>query len=269
MTASEVEIPALVPTSADGQDQHRVTDNSSDKGGVGTMWPGYGLENGHTPIPEEEARSAESGTATQSDTLNVFENINDENKSPGPRAAYLPSPAPSLSDHEGSIPPFPSLADGFLPYPQCLDHIDAGDAASLDGCESCAVSETDTSGLPPAIESSTDALNKTDDIHATPKRSSSSAKKTRGRSGTKSSDHSGVRRLSASKIHELTASPESLPIATVPDQPRTAEVTESHRPSMAAQLAASPQQGHDTIETRKKFKSAFPTAGTSEPRGCQ
>lgn len=261
MAASEVEIPALVPTSADGQDQHGVTDNNSDKGGVGTIWPGNGLENGNTPIPEEEARSAESGTATQSDTLNVFENINDENKSPGPRAAYLPSPAPSVSDHESSIPPFPSLADGFSPYPQFLDHIDAGDAASLDGFESCAVSETDTSGIPPAVESSTDALNKTDDIHATPKRSSSSAKKTRGRSGTKSSDHSGVRRLSASKIHELTASPESLPIATVPDQPRTAEVTESHRPSMAAQLAASPQQGHDTIETKKVhvFGDALPS----------
>lgn len=256
MAASKVEIPALAPTSADGQEQHGVNDNNSDKGGVGMTWQGNGLENGNTPTPEEEASIAEFGTATESATLN------DENKSPGPATAYLPSPAPSLSDHESLIPPFPSLASGYSPYPQYLNHIDAGtDSTSLDGFESCAVSEADTSGLPSAVESSTDALPKSDDIHATPKRRSSSTKKTRGRSGTKSSDHSGVRRLSASKIHELTASPDSLPIATVPDQLLPAEVIESHRPSIAAQLAASPQQGYDKIETNKThvFGDALPS----------
>ncbi|KAK0640633.1 eukaryotic membrane protein family-domain-containing protein [Cercophora newfieldiana] len=43
--------------------------------------------------------------------------------------------------------------------------------------------------------------------------------KTRSRSNTKTSNPDGVRRLSASKIQELTASPESLPFATIPDRP--------------------------------------------------
>ncbi|KAH8896629.1 DUF747-domain-containing protein [Thozetella sp. PMI_491] len=57
--------------------------------------------------------------------------------------------------------------------------------------------------------------------------------KSRSRSSTKTSSHEGVRRLSASKIQELTAAPESLPIATLPDYPLSATFVEtSNRPSM-------------------------------------
>ncbi|KUI73303.1 hypothetical protein VM1G_09135 [Cytospora mali] len=235
MAASEAEMSVLAPT--DGHNQDGVHNNSN-KGGVETR-PVDGVENGNTTTPKEL-----SGM------------VNDENKTLGPVTASLPSPAPSLSDIESSFPPFASLANGQSSYPYYFKRIDAStDSTSLDGFESCAVSEADTSAVPSAVESSTDALPRIDGIHTTPKRSSSSAKKTRGRSGTKSSDHSGIRRLSASKIQELTASPESLPIATVSDQPVSAEVTESHRPSMAAQLATSPQQGHDNIEPNKSHVS--------------
>ncbi|KAJ4419239.1 hypothetical protein N0V85_001118, partial [Neurospora sp. IMI 360204] len=51
---------------------------------------------------------------------------------------------------------------------------------------------------------------------------SPSRSKTRSRAGTKTGGvHDGVRRLSASKIQELTNAPESLPIATAPDRQPT------------------------------------------------
>ena len=77
-----------------------------------------------------------------------------------------------------------------------------------------------------------------------------SAPKSRSRSGTKTSDHGHVRRLSASKIQELTAAPESLPIATVPDYPLSASLAEgSGRPSMATQLENARKPSADLIET--------------------
>ncbi|KAK1759969.1 eukaryotic membrane protein family-domain-containing protein [Echria macrotheca] len=70
--------------------------------------------------------------------------------------------------------------------------------------------------------------------------------KTRSRSSTKTSSHDGIRRLSASKIQELTNAPESLPLASIPDRydfghdfelPLTAGLAEaSNRPSIAEQL---------------------------------
>jgi len=66
--------------------------------------------------------------------------------------------------------------------------------------------------------------------------------KTRSRSSTKTSNHGGIRRLSASKMQELTSAPESLPIAMMPDRhefelPLTAGIAESsNRPSMVEQL---------------------------------
>ncbi|KAK3948702.1 eukaryotic membrane protein family-domain-containing protein [Pseudoneurospora amorphoporcata] len=52
---------------------------------------------------------------------------------------------------------------------------------------------------------------------------SPSRSKTRSLSGTKTGVHDGVRRLSASKVQELTNAPESLPIATAPDRQQPAE----------------------------------------------
>ncbi|KAH6843463.1 eukaryotic membrane protein family-domain-containing protein [Chaetomium sp. MPI-CAGE-AT-0009] len=58
--------------------------------------------------------------------------------------------------------------------------------------------------------------------------------KTRSRSNTKTSNPDGVRRLSASKMQELTAAPESLPVASIPkrtigDAPLTAGIVEASR----------------------------------------
>ncbi|KAH6618416.1 eukaryotic membrane protein family-domain-containing protein [Chaetomium sp. MPI-SDFR-AT-0129] len=61
-----------------------------------------------------------------------------------------------------------------------------------------------------------------------------SVTKTRSRSNTKTSNPDGVRRLSASKIQELTAAPESLPVGAAParaagEPPLTAGIVEASR----------------------------------------
>lgn len=166
-------------------------------------------------------------------------------------------PRQSDVDFDGSMPPPPVLlANGNTPFPRAFTGLHPGtDGVTYDGLASCAVSEAETSAPQSAIDSSTDALPSLDETHVTPKkeprRSSSIANKTRERSGTKSSDHGGVRRLSASKIQELAASPESLPIATIPDQPLSAGIVDTHRPPMSAQLSASPQEVFDKVENHR------------------
>lgn len=165
---------------------------------------------------------------------------------------------PPDAEFDSSMPP-PTLllANGNTPFPRTFTGLPGtADNMAYDSLASCAVSEAETSAPQSAIDSSTDALPTIDDTHATPKkepsRSSSAANKTRERSGTKSSDHGGVRRLSASKIQELAASPESLPIATIPDQPLSAGIVDTHhRPPMSAQLASSPQEVFDKVETNR------------------
>lgn len=85
---------------------------------------------------------------------------------------------------------------------------------------------------------------------------SPSRSKTRSRSGTKTGAHDGVRRLSASKIQELTNAPESLPIATVPDRqpaepptfsPALAEVSSR----LQSQLGIANGNGPNTSSTNK------------------
>ncbi|KAK3693048.1 eukaryotic membrane protein family-domain-containing protein [Podospora appendiculata] len=75
---------------------------------------------------------------------------------------------------------------------------------------------------------------------------------------TTTSSHAGIRRLSASKIHELTAAPESLPVASIParlpsDGSLSASIVETmNRPSMAEQLQLT-QLGLSSID-----QSEFP-----------
>lgn len=177
---------------------------------------------------------------------------------PRPPSNSTSHPRPSDADFDSSsMPPPPVLlANGNTPFPRAFTGLHPGtDGMTYDGLASCAVSEAETSAPQSAIDSSTDALPSLDETHVTPKkeprRSSSIANKTRERSGTKSSDHSGVRRLSASKIQELAASPESLPIATIPDQPLSAGIVDTHRPPMSAQLSASPQEVFDKVENHR------------------
>lgn len=189
---------------------------------------------------------------------------------------HLPTRPPSNShshsrssdvDFDSSMPP-PTmlLANGNTPFPRAFTGLQPGsEGMTYDGLTSCAVSEAETSAPQSAIDSSTDALPSLDETHVTPKkeprRSSSIVNKTRERSGTKSSDHGGVRRLSASKIQELAASPESLPIATIPDQPLSAGIVDTHRPPMSAQLNASPQEVFDKVENHRS--QAFGDAPSS------
>ncbi|KAK1774264.1 eukaryotic membrane protein family-domain-containing protein [Copromyces sp. CBS 386.78] len=88
-----------------------------------------------------------------------------------------------------------------------------------------------------------------------PQPPSPSRSKTRSRSGTKTGVHDGVRRLSASKMQELTNAPESLPVATAPDRQQPAEPTFS--PTLAevssrlqSQLGIASGNGPNTSNTR-------------------
>lgn len=140
---------------------------------------------------------------------------------------------------------------------------------SSTGIVSCAVSEADTDAPTSAVDSSTEGLpfpSANDDPPSKkPHRNSSTTKRTRDRSGTKSSDHSSVRRLSATKIQELTASPDSLPIAPAPfvEQPLSAGFAESSsRSSLAPQHAnPPPHRVYDRIETQRS--EAFGDAPSS------
>lgn len=176
---------------------------------------------------------------------------------------HLPSARPTsnsrptdVDDYNSMPPPSLLLANGNTPFPRApMGEHGSTDGLAYDGLTSCAVSEAETSAPQSAIDSSTDALPSLDDTHVTPKkeprRNSSITNKTRERSGTKSSDHGGIRRLSASKIQELAASPESLPIATIPDQPLSAGIVDTHRQPMSVQLSASPQEVFDKVENHR------------------
>ncbi|KAK3332992.1 eukaryotic membrane protein family-domain-containing protein [Cercophora scortea] len=82
--------------------------------------------------------------------------------------------------------------------------------------------------------------------------------RSRSSTTTTTSSHVGIRRLSASKIHELTAAPESLPVASIParrpsDGSLSASIVETmNRPSMAEQLQLN-QLGLSSID-----QSEFP-----------
>ncbi|KAK4108818.1 DUF747-domain-containing protein [Canariomyces notabilis] len=92
--------------------------------------------------------------------------------------------------------------------------------------------------------------------------------KNRSRSSTKTSNPDGVRRLSASKIQELTAAPESLPVAAVPDgripdPPLSADIVEaSQRPSMAAQQFAAQLRQKTPLGVERREDGANPRATT-------
>lgn len=177
--------------------------------------------------------------------------------------AILPSPAPSPRLDESHV--FASLASAPStkhrrpprPFHVFDTESDSVGFDSSTGIASCAVSEADTDVPTSAVESSNEAFPTVSDHAPTkkPHRNSSAAKRNRDRSSTKSSDHSSVRRLSASKIQELTASPESLPIAPAPlaEQPLSAGFVESSsRASLAPQsINPLPQRVLDRIETQR------------------
>ncbi|KAK4170977.1 putative eukaryotic membrane protein [Triangularia setosa] len=89
--------------------------------------------------------------------------------------------------------------------------------------------------------------------------------KTRSRSNTKTSNPGGVRRLSASKMQELTAAPESLPIASMPerklaDQPLSASIAETISRSAMAERQEFPRV--DGSDARQEGGNTRPTFQT-------
>lgn len=240
MSAAEVDKPAqwaeqdkkTTETTAI-EPQHETTTILEDDEEIdSTGGKGPGLENGHNKTPAP----IRTNTATHL---------------PSP----LPSPAPATHDDSetlGSGSTSPPNGDTYTSTRLSLVN------TSIDGIgfdlSSCAVSEADTDAPSSAIDSSTDALPLDLEVRETPKKEpsrASSVRRTRDRSGTKSSDHGGVRRLSASKIQELTTSPDSLPIAPVRDPPLSAGVVESGNvASMTDQLNLSiPQRVFDKVES--------------------
>lgn len=193
--------------------------------------------------------------------------------------ALLPSPLPSPRLDGPQIPASFSAAlhnENRRPR-RTSNAIDtSSDGVGFDsstGIVSCAVSEADTDAPTSAVESSNEALPFPPVYDGPPTkkphRNSSAAKRTRDRSGTKSSDHSSIRRLSASKIQELTASPESLPIApaAMVEQPLSASFAESSsRSSLAPQhVSPAPHRVYDRIETQRSeaFGDAPPSGRSS------
>ncbi|KAK0744554.1 eukaryotic membrane protein family-domain-containing protein [Apiosordaria backusii] len=89
--------------------------------------------------------------------------------------------------------------------------------------------------------------------------------KTRSRSNTKTSNPDGVRRLSASKMQELTAAPESLPVAAIPerklaDQPLSASIAETiSRSAMAERQEFPLLDGSDTRQEGGNLRPSFQT----------
>lgn len=200
------------------------------------------------PAPAPAPTSIETESETEAETGTITAAATAATATATATAAYLPSPlsSPAHDDFESSAAPSTSAPNGHAHSPWRLGLIDTSvTGMGLDlsnGVISCAVSEADTDAPNSAVESSTEALPFSPDAQGTPRkefaRTSSSVRRTRDRSGTKSSDHSGVRRLSASKIQELTASPDSLPVAPIREQPLSAGAAETAtRTSMAAQLA--------------------------------
>lgn len=254
--------------------------------------PGDRREREHGPgrdRPTSNGKQAESRGVTVS-RAETIPRVSEEDNRPAPITtenattagpSHLPSPLPSPRDGFGTSSPFSNSA----PTGRTRLLIDMGvDGMGLDlsqGFPSCAVSEADTDAPNSALESSsTDGLPASSDSHApqdpqdTPKRdkqpsrTSSAARRTRDRSGTKSSDHSSVRRLSATKIQELTASPDSLPIAPLREPPLSASIAEATiRASMATAQVSSPapaSRAFDRIESSKSeaFGSDIPFART-------
>lgn len=245
--------------------------------------PDTGTSNKHTDDAHEDTKSLSSDMEDITGDKGVLDHssVNDENKRPVPNTSEtttnlptpLPSPAP-LPIELPSTADVPELAqESFVggqhthPFPNLgitSESIDGTGSDLATGLSSCAVSEAETDAPNPVLESSTEALLPDQDIQEAPKpeprRTSSAARRTRDRSGTKSSDQGGVRRLSASKIQELIASPNSLPVGTIREQPLSAGVADTvNKPSMSAQLSASlPPRAFDKFENRSEALASSP-----------
>ncbi|GAB1315351.1 Eukaryotic membrane protein family-domain-containing protein [Madurella fahalii] len=188
---------------------------------------------GEPPLASGTAASNMSNvTPSKSSGTNNLENGSRSRRDSPSTVTHLPSPMLTPSD-----PPPRSVAGSQLARERAVS--------------------SPTKGVPtpdPSSDSQSDGGHPKEPV--SPERSapepalvSVSGTKTRSRSSTKTSNPDGVRRLSASKIQELTAAPESLPVAAIPareasDPPLSAGIVETSRqPSAAAQpLAVQPNE---------------------------
>lgn len=237
-------IPEVDPTIRDGEQNGRTTE-----------------ERISTGSKEEAGSEIDPANESKARLLPITKDADSTTHLPSP----LPSPTRSDLNRASVVSAYPiAPPDAPTHGSYGLGLIDTSfggmDFDMAQGVASCAVSEADTDALSSAVESSSEALPlQAADTQATPKkdvrRASSTTKRTRERSSTKSSEQSAIRRLSASKIQELTASPDSLPVASVRDQPLSASAVEtgSMAPPMASHFASPlpPYRTFDKIETSK------------------
>ena len=167
---------------------------------------------------------------------------NERNIKPGSRrpSSHLPSPLLTPTDPRSPADAIPDTAIGSngVPTPD-----PSGDS------HSDAEASSDSTNPPAALP----------DLE--PPKEVALPAKTRSRSNTKTSNHDGKRRLSASKIQELTAAPESLPVASAPDRtssPASAPLAQTAQQSMETLQAA--QLGMSLVDTTE-----FPSFATANP----
>ncbi|KAL2182189.1 DUF747-domain-containing protein [Thermothelomyces heterothallicus CBS 203.75] len=164
-----------------------------------------------------------------------------------PSPVLTPSDPPPRNTTDSSLPRERAVSNPLLGVPTPDPSSDSqSDGGSLHGSSSA-------EHIAPAAASARDTYNTT---------------KTRSRSNTKTSISNGVRRLSVSKMQELTAAPESLPVAALPERaignpPLTAGIVEASRRLSRATENTS-QQGLD--DTRERLRDDISGSRASHER---
>ncbi|KAK4119056.1 DUF747-domain-containing protein [Parathielavia appendiculata] len=178
-----------------------------------------------------------AASASRTGRLGIARNTNDSQQT----SAHLPSPIATQSD-----PPPRPRAESNIPCEQTLSSPNIGVPTPDPSSDS--QSDADPSRELPSVGSAASG----------PVPGKTQATKSRTRSNTKTSNPDGVRRLSASKMQELTTAPGSLPVAgitprTISDAPLTAGIVEaSMRLSRATEGYASQPSQADVLPSARK-----------------
>ncbi|KAK4187706.1 eukaryotic membrane protein family-domain-containing protein [Podospora australis] len=139
-------------------------------------------------------------------------------------AGNLPSPSPSPMLRPTDPRP-PVTSEPRVP-------LDQTPSSPIKGVPTPDPSSDSLSDADPSSDSTSSGLGAPEPAAGPAKETELGLTTTRSRSNTKTSNHDGVRRLSASKMQELTAAPESLPVAAMTerklaDQPLTTTIAET------------------------------------------
>ncbi|KAM7186137.1 Eukaryotic membrane protein family domain containing protein [Rhypophila sp. PSN 637] len=181
-------------------------------------------------VPSDITKTSKAlNRALESDTTKTTADQNQQQP-----ASHLPSPMPS-----GRVPTPPVMSE---PITKSTHTSTEPISNATNGIPTPDPSSASHSDAEPASDSSS-AKSILPELGPEPiKETVVENNKTRSRSSTKTSSHDGIRRLSASKMQELTAAPESLPVAAyTPDRPLSLSagiVERGNQPSLAEQLEA-------------------------------